>query len=121
MRFNIGEKVIILERPCDFMFPIGTIGTFKASAPFDSFIVKAKKDYWYYQERQLKKIMLVANYKYKKDLKAAIGKQLSFTETSIFGKEYAENGLVCVVGPSATNRKWYAEVTMKNNLIEKVS
>lgn len=65
--------------------------------------------------------MLVANYKTKKDLKASLGKELHYTETSIFGKEYQENGTFCVVGPSAYVRKWYAEVTMKDCKISKVS
>lgn len=65
--------------------------------------------------------MLVANYKTKKDLKEQIGLPLKYTETSIFGSEYNPSGKFCVVGPSAHNRKWYAEVTMKLGLIDKVS
>lgn len=65
--------------------------------------------------------MLAAKYKFKKDLKASIGKELFYTETSIFGKEYQANGSFCVVGPSAYDRKWYAKVTMKDNKIVKVS
>lgn len=65
--------------------------------------------------------MLVANYDTKKELKKNIGKPLFYTETSIFGPEYSPNGKFCVVGPSAYNRKWYAEVTMKQGLIHKVS
>jgi hypothetical protein len=65
--------------------------------------------------------MLVANYPYKKDLKNQIGKQLNYTETSMFGPEYKPNGSFCVVGPRATERKWYAKVTMENGLIKKVS
>ena len=64
--------------------------------------------------------MMGANYKTKKDLKAAIGQRLKYTETSMFGAEYKENGSFCVVGPSPTVRKWYAEVTMKDGLIFKV-
>ena len=64
--------------------------------------------------------MMGANYKTKKDLKAAIGQRLKYTETSMFGEEYKENGSFCVVGPSPTVRKWYAEVTMKDGLIFKV-
>lgn len=65
--------------------------------------------------------MLVANYQTKKDLKVSLGKLLNFTETSFFGEEFKSNGKFCVVGPSATNRKWYAEVTMENDRIAKVS
>ena len=61
-----------------------------------------------------------ANYKTKKDLKVAIGQRLKYIETSMFGAEYKENGSFCVVGPSPTVRKWYAEVTMKDGLIFKV-
>ena len=65
--------------------------------------------------------MLAANYKTKKELKANIGRPLRYTETSIFGYEYRPNGKFCVVGPSPYVRKWYAEITMENDLIKKVS
>jgi hypothetical protein len=66
--------------------------------------------------------MMGASYKAKKDLKAAVGKPLRYVETSLFGSEYKENGTFPVVGPCAhTNRKWYAQVTMENGLIKKVS
>ena len=64
--------------------------------------------------------MMGASYKTKKDLKAAIGKELRYVETSMFGAEYTPNGKFCVVGPSPYERKWYAEVTMKDGRIEKV-
>jgi hypothetical protein len=65
--------------------------------------------------------MMGANYKTKKDLKAAVGQSLRYEETSFFGPEYKENGTFCVVGPSPTQRKWFASVTMVNGLIAKVS
>lgn len=65
--------------------------------------------------------MLVANYKTKKLLKSQVGQSLRYTETSMFGAEYRDNGKFCVVGPSAYERKWYAEVWMKNGKIEKVA
>lgn len=65
--------------------------------------------------------MLVVNYDTKKELKKNIGKPLKYTETSLFGPEYSPGGTFCVVGPSAYNRKWYAEVTMKQGLIDKIS
>ena len=65
--------------------------------------------------------MMGANYKTKKELKLAIGKPLDYTETSMFGAEYRENGTFCVVGPSPRERKWFASVTMENGLIKKVS
>ena len=64
--------------------------------------------------------MLVARYVCKKDLKASIGRRLRYEETSMFGEEYKDNGKFCVVGPGAYDRKWYAEVTMKAGLIERV-
>ena len=62
--------------------------------------------------------MMGASYKTKKDLKAAIGKALRYVETSMFGTEYKSTGKFCVVGPDAyNNRKWYAQVTMKDDVI----
>ena len=65
--------------------------------------------------------MMAANYKTKKALKEAIGGPLSYTETSMFGPEYKSTGKFCVVGPSPYQRKWFAEVTMKDDKIVKVS
>ena len=64
--------------------------------------------------------MMSALYKTKKALKEAVGTPLNFQETSFFGQEYRRNGTFAVVGPSATNRKWFAEVTMKDGIIAKV-
>jgi outer membrane lipoprotein SlyB len=65
--------------------------------------------------------MMGASYSTKKDLKESVGKPLRFVETSLFGQEYKDDGTFTVVGPDAYNdRKWYATVTMKNGLIEKV-
>ena len=65
--------------------------------------------------------MMGASYKTKKDLKAAVGQSLRYVETSMFGAEYRETGKFCVVGPSPYARKWFAEVTMKDGKIAKVS
>lgn len=66
--------------------------------------------------------MLAANYPTKKSLKAAIGQALRYQETTIFGNpEYKPNGNLTVVGPSAHERKWFANVTMADGLIKKVS
>ena len=66
--------------------------------------------------------MMGASYPSKKVLKASIGKPLDYVETSAFGPEYKSDGKFCVVGPCPyTNRKWFAEVTMVNGLIAKVS
>lgn len=60
-------------------------------------------------------------YKTKKSLKESVGKPFTYTETSMFGNQFKSDGTFCVVGPSATERKWYAEVTMSNGLIIKVT
>jgi hypothetical protein len=65
--------------------------------------------------------MMGALYPTKKALKESIGQSLRYVETSFFGPEYKADGKFCVVGPSPTSRKWYAEVTMKGGKIEKVS
>ncbi len=65
--------------------------------------------------------MLAARYKTKKDLKAAVGSRLKYTETSMFGPEYKDDGKFAVVGPSPYERKWYATVVMEKGLIKKVS
>ena len=65
--------------------------------------------------------MMGARYKSKKDLKAAVGQELRYEETSFFGPEYKADGTFCVVGPSPTVRKWFASVTMVNGKIAKVS
>ena len=65
---------------------------------------------------------LAANgYKTKKELKASVGQKLGHIETSMFGLEYKADGKFAVVGPSAYDRKWFAEVTMVAGLISKVS
>lgn len=65
--------------------------------------------------------MMGASYKTKKLLKESIGQPLRYIETSMFGPEYKRDGKFCVVGPSPNDRKWWAEVTMENGLIKKVS
>ena len=66
--------------------------------------------------------MMGASYKTKKDLKAAVGKRLNYVETSMFGAEYKADGDNLVVGPCAyTKRTWYAKVTCKGGIIQKVS
>jgi hypothetical protein len=65
--------------------------------------------------------LAASGYKTKKSLKECVGKSLQYCETSMFGNEFKTNGTFCVVGPSAQERKWFAEVTMVNGLIAKVS
>lgn len=68
--------------------------------------------------------MLVVHYPSKRDLKAAIGQALRYTETSLFGTEYLPDGELTVANrPHITGRgkEFFAQVTMCNGLIEKVS
>ena len=66
-------------------------------------------------------MIAASGYKAKKDLKASVGQPLRYTETSMFGAEFRADGRFCVVGPSAYERKWFAEVTMKEGKIAKVA
>jgi hypothetical protein len=68
--------------------------------------------------------MMFALYPSKKELKASVGQPLKYRETSFFGEEYRENGKFCVANrPSMTGigKEFFAEVTMVNGLIRKVS
>lgn len=64
--------------------------------------------------------MLVAHYRTKKELRESKGAPLRHSETSVFAREYTQNGIVYVVGPTAYNRKWYARVTMKDGIVSRV-
>ena len=66
---------------------------------------------------------LVVRYNSKKDLKAAVGQKLKYQETSMFGPEYRSTGTLTVAGrPHITGmkREFFAQVTMRDDLIEKV-
>lgn len=66
--------------------------------------------------------MLGAAYPTKKACKECIGQEPKFIETSMFGNEYHGDGTYAVVGPDPErNRKWYAEVTVQNGVIKKVT
>ena len=69
--------------------------------------------------------MMIVLYPSKKVLKENIGNRLKYRETSMFGSEYKSNGRFCVSNrPSITGikgREFFAEVTMKDDLIAKVS
>ena len=56
-------------------------------------------------------------YKTKKELKNNIGSELDYSETNMFKDEYKENGIV--IGCDV-ERKWFAKITIKNNIIDKV-
>jgi hypothetical protein len=65
--------------------------------------------------------MMAARYKTKKALKESIGKDFRYEETSLFGEEWKADVMLTVVGPSAYERKWYANVWVnKDNVIQKV-
>ena len=67
--------------------------------------------------------MIIFNYKSKKELTENIGKPLKYIETSLFGNEYISNGvLIGANRPHITRqgREFFAEVTMQNNIIQKV-
>lgn len=67
--------------------------------------------------------MLVFNYTSKKELKENIGKTLRYIETSMFGPEYRENGVLTGANrPHITGkgREFFANVTMENGLIKGV-
>jgi|TARA_S200002703_G_scaffold144960_1_gene139019 hypothetical protein len=67
--------------------------------------------------------MMILNYETKKELKENIGKELDYTETSMFGAEYKSNGSFAGCNrPHITGykREFFAEVTMKNDKIVRV-
>ena len=67
---------------------------------------------------------MVVRYPSKKELKANIGQPLKYIETSMFGPEYKANGTHVVANrPHITGmgREFFAQVTMTNGLIAKVS
>lgn len=64
--------------------------------------------------------MLSLHYKTKKDLKAAIGTELRFHETSFHGPEFVQDGTVFGVGPDEYSRKWFARVTLSGGKIKAV-
>jgi hypothetical protein len=68
---------------------------------------------------------MIFNYESKKALKESIGQPLKYTETSFFGKEYKSNGSFAGCNrpslPEGTGtREFFAEVSMKDDLIEGV-
>lgn len=77
--------------------------------------------------------MLIAKYFSKKALAASIGQPLDYVETSMFGPEYKADGTFCVSNRPSLSlgyksptgspkaREFFAEVTMANGLIAKVS
>lgn len=68
--------------------------------------------------------MLILNYPTKKDLKACVGQRLKYAETSMHGLEYKPDGAIAGSnrpGLTGFKREFFANVTMENGLIKKVS
>lgn len=69
-------------------------------------------------------MMLLTGYKSKKELKENVGKPLEYQETSMFGPEYLSNGSFAGAHrPAVTGlpgREFFAEITMANDVIQKV-
>jgi len=64
-------------------------------------------------------LMIQVFYKTKKEFKEQVGKSLLYKETSFFGNEYLSTGTFSVADGSP-KRKWFATVTMKDDIIVKV-
>ena len=67
--------------------------------------------------------MIIFNYKSKKELKTQVGEPLKYIETSMFGEENRRDGyLVGANRPHITGqgREFFAEITMKDGLIDSV-
>jgi hypothetical protein len=70
--------------------------------------------------------MMILNYQSKKELKENVGQELKYTETSLFGNEFKTNGTFTGCNrphdPRGTgSREFFAQVTMQDGLISKVS
>lgn len=66
---------------------------------------------------------MVVLYKSKKELKEQVGNPLKYVETSLFGPEYSDNGMLTVCNrPHITGigREFFAQVYMENGIILKV-
>lgn len=67
--------------------------------------------------------MMLVHYASKKELKAAIGQPLQYTETSVFGPEYKADGAFTVARRphlQGGGREFFARVTMVGGKISKV-
>ena len=64
---------------------------------------------------------MLAFYPTKKALKESVGKRLQYQETSNFGIQYKSNGTITVADGFTGKRKWFANVTLQDDLIVKVT
>lgn len=68
--------------------------------------------------------MLIFDYPSKKELATQVGKPLRYRETSVFGPEYRDDGVLTGCNrPHITGhkREFFANVTMRDGLIAKVA
>jgi len=69
-------------------------------------------------------MMLLTGYKSKKELKASIGSELVYEETSMFGPEYKSTGTFCGAHRPQLNglggREFFASIVMENDKIVSV-
>jgi hypothetical protein len=66
---------------------------------------------------------LVVKYNSKKELAESVGKPLKYVETSMFGPEYKDTGMMTVAGrPHITGlkREFFAQVWTRDGIIERV-
>jgi hypothetical protein len=67
---------------------------------------------------------MLVYYPSKKALKEQVGKPLRYVETSLFGPEYRDDGMLTVCNrPHITGmgREFFAQVYMENGIIKKVT
>ncbi len=79
---------------------------------------------FHWASEQIGETMLIFAYPSKKNLKENIGNPLLYLETSMFGIEYSDNATLTGANrPHVTGfgREFFAQVTMKDGLIHKVS
>jgi hypothetical protein len=74
--------------------------------------------------RSKQQMTLLIHYPTKKALRQSIGERLRFTETSMFGAEYRDNGVLTVARrphlDGGKGAEFFARVHMRDGLIAKV-
>ena len=72
-------------------------------------------------------MMSIRGFRTKKALKEAVAGDAPvyahrvLVDTSIFGSEIKDHGTAAIVGPSPYERKWFAQITITDGRITKVS
>ena len=75
-------------------------------------------------KRKGNEMTMLVHYESKKALKAAVGQRLDYSETSMFGPEYRDDGVLTVARRphlQGGGREFFARVTMKNGVIRAVA